>query len=332
MTTRPQLTSDATDGSRYPRDTMLPPPVITFAIPYHRNIDYLLEAVASVRAQTISNWELVIVDDCGPDDASVIIAGLGDNRIRYLRNEANLGLASNWNECLRQSTTALVTLLHSDDRLLPGYGAAVLSAAGRHPDTAAFFTDASIIGSDGAPARSLPDFVKRFAHRPRRDHQVAGDTDLASVLANNYIFCPTLCYRASLVGTAPFDPRWSFVVDLDHVTRLLLAGRQLWGIRSPLYEYRRHASNQTSLLTADATRFAEEIALYREVATAAKATGWRHSARAARHRTMVRMHLVLQVANDALHARFTPAREKQLMLWNDLRGDRQHDRPRGRSV
>jgi glycosyltransferase involved in cell wall biosynthesis len=300
---------------------------ITFAVPYYRQAAYLLEAVESVRAQTIDDWELVIVDNCGPEPADELVSRLGDDRIRYLRNSSNIGIARNWNECLRQSRTDLVTLLHSDDRLLPEYGSAVLDAAQRMPAVAAVFTDTVIIGPDGLPARSLPDFVKRFARRSRTDHFVEGDQGLSSILSNNYIFCPSLCYRKSRIEREPFDNRWAMVLDLDNTSRLLLNEGKLFGIRRPLYEYRRHGANQTSMLTADSSRFVDEIALYREISQRARAQGWTRSAGAARRRSMVRAHLSMQTLNELLHARVGPAREKARLLWDDLRDARYLDSP-----
>src|SRR4051794_25715343 len=138
-----------------------PGPAITFAIPYYSNADYLLEAVASVRAQTIDDWELLVVDDAGPQPAGERVDALGDPRIRYIRNTSNLGLADNWNECIRLAGGPLVTLLHADDRLRPGYAVAVLAAARQSPEGAAAFTDATIIGAERTPARAVPDLVKR---------------------------------------------------------------------------------------------------------------------------------------------------------------------------
>lgn len=295
---------------------------MTIAIPYYSGRTYLIEAVHSVRAQTRCDWRLIVVDDAGPEPAGDEIAALGDERIEYVRSPANLGLAGNWSECLRRSRTELVTLLHADDRLAPTYLAAVLAAADRHPDAAAVFTDSVVIGPAGEPLRSLPDLVKRFARRPRGDHVVRGDADLASILANNYVFCPTLCYRRSMVGEAPFDGRWKMVIDLDLVARLLLDGDELVGVRAPLYEYRRHGGNQTAVLTANALRFEEELALYREIAEAAETKGWPRSARRARHRSMVRAHLALQVARDVVRGRFGQGRAKARLLADDLRRHR----------
>src|SRR5215216_5792207 len=141
-----------------PPDAVIP--AITFAIPYYRNSAYLLETVDSVLRQTISDWELVIVDDAGPEPAGDRIAELGDPRIRYIRNTSNLGLARNWNECVRVARAPLVNVVHADDRLYSTYAEHLLDAADRHPDVAAFFTDVTIIGPDGQPTMTLPDRAK----------------------------------------------------------------------------------------------------------------------------------------------------------------------------
>ncbi len=299
-------------------------PAITFAIPYFANAAYLLEAMASVRAQTRSDWQLIVVDDAGPEPVGELVAAIDDLRISAIRNSANLGLARNWNECIRLADAPWVTLLHADDRLAPGYSAAVLSAAERDPELAAVFTDTHIIGADGSPMRSLPDAVKRLARRPKTDHDVSGDEGFAGILANNYVFCPAMCHRRDLALLHPFDDRWRMVMDLDHTGRLLLDGHRLRGIRQPLYQYRRHGSNQTASLTASAVRFQEEIALYREFALIAEAKGWAKTMRAARHRTMIRIHLGLQATIDLGSLRFDAARHKAVLLMADIKPARSH--------
>ncbi|MGD9702320.1 MAG: glycosyltransferase family 2 protein [Acidimicrobiia bacterium] len=297
-------------------------PAITVAIPYYAARSYLAEAIDSVLGQSLQDWRLLIVDDAGPEPAADLVASYADDRIEHVRNPVNLGLAGNWNECIRRASTDLVTLLHGDDRLAPGYVAAVVAAAIDHPDVAAVFTDPVVIGEDGRPARSLPDAVKRLARRPRTDHVVDGDRDLASILANNYVFCPTLCFRRSVVGERPFDERWKMVIDLDLVARLLLRGERLAAVRSPLYEYRRHGGNQTNVLTSSAVRFEEELALYRELAVVAAGQGWQRTARAARRRSMVRTHLALRAGLDLAARRVPAARAKTRLLVNDLRSRR----------
>lgn len=292
-------------------------PRISFAIPYYDGLDYLREAIGSILAQTVTDWELVVVDDRGPEPAADVVAELADPRVTYVRNERNLGLAGNWNECVRQTRAPLLTILHGDDRLLPEYAARVLEAAQAHPDVAAVFTDAVNIGSRGEPTRTLADRVKERMPRPSGDHLLSGDADLAGLLRGNYIICPSLCLRRELVGAAPFDDGLRFVPDWDFTTRLLMEGRSLFGVRTPLIEYRRHSDSQTSLQTEDASRFQEEIAFLRRVSVEAERRGLPLASRMARRRVTVRGHLAVQAGLDAAARRWPNARAK----WRILRAD-----------
>lgn len=294
-------------------------PRISFTIPYFRGRSYLREAIESVLAQTVEAWELVVVDDRGPEPAQDLVAEYADPRVRYVRNEANLGLAGNWNECVRQASAPLVTVLHGDDRLLPDYAARVLAAADEHPEVTALFTDALVIGPDGEPTSTLADKVKSRMPRRRDDHVLSGDDDLAGLLAGNYIVCPTLCLRRELVGPAPFDASLRFVPDWELTTRVLMQGGRLLALRTPLLEYRRHGGSETSQQTLDSSRFVEEIAFLRRRAEEAGAQGLERSARTARRRITVRGHLLVLAGLDAVRGQRGAARAKWRLLRSDVR-------------
>ena len=281
---------------------MAPVPAITFAIPYFRDPRLLAAAVASVRAQTVEDWELVVVDDAGPhgEAGAAVVAGLADRRARYVRHDRNLGLAGNWNRCLDAAGAPVVTLLHADDELAPRYAELVLAAHARHPQAAATFCRAEIVDGDGRPLRSLPDAVKRVV-QPRRsgDLVVEGDAGLASLMRGQYVFCPTLAYRRAALGSLRFDGTWRMVLDLAMLAELLFTGRQLVGVPDVAYRYRRHGANESAKLTAEATRFAEEAELHRLVAARATALGWRRTARMAALMPTVRLHAAYRAAGDA---------------------------------
>lgn len=84
---------------------------------------YLAEAIASVVSQTYDDWELIIVDDCSPENLRDVAAPyLADSRVRYYRNEQNCGAVNvidNWNACLGYCTGEYVICIGDDDRLLP---------------------------------------------------------------------------------------------------------------------------------------------------------------------------------------------------------------------
>lgn len=291
-------------------------PRLTFAIPFYRGVPYLERALDTVRSQSLGAWEVVVCDDAGPDPgAAGLVAGYGDPRIRYTRNPANLGLARSWNRCLELSGTDLVTVMHADDELEPGYAAAVVAAHDRHPGATAVYTRTSIIGTDGQPAFSPVDVAKRFIEpRPTGDAVICGEAGLTRMMRGSFIFCPTLCYRRSALGDVRFQDRWRFVVDLELIADLLLGGHRIVGLPDRLYRYRRHAESQTARLTEGTERFREEIAVHDEIAARAERVGWHRAARTARRKPTVRAHLLLRIAADLARGRIDAARAKVGLL------------------
>lgn len=92
-------------------------PLFSFVLPAYK-AQFLQEAVASILNQTYQNLELVIVDDASPEDLKSIVNMFSDNRIRYYRNEQNIGgtdLVKQWNHCLSFATGEYVILAADDD-------------------------------------------------------------------------------------------------------------------------------------------------------------------------------------------------------------------------
>ena len=83
---------------------------------------FLSAAIKSVLAQTYDNYELIIVDDCSPEDLKSIVDLYQDSRIRYYRNDKNCGainVVDNWNICLCYCTGDWVICMGDDDMLMP---------------------------------------------------------------------------------------------------------------------------------------------------------------------------------------------------------------------
>ena len=77
-------------------------PLFTIAIPAYKS-QYLKEAIDSVLNQTISDFELLIVNDASPHNITAVVNLYDDERIRYVINDSNIGgddPVKNWNKCL----------------------------------------------------------------------------------------------------------------------------------------------------------------------------------------------------------------------------------------
>ena len=61
--------------------------LVSIIMPSYNTAKYIGESIDSVLAQTYSDWELIIVDDCSTDNTDEVISKyLSDPRIRYLKN------------------------------------------------------------------------------------------------------------------------------------------------------------------------------------------------------------------------------------------------------
>jgi glycosyltransferase involved in cell wall biosynthesis len=293
---------------------------ISFAIPYYSAPEYLREALASLRSQTHLNWEAVVVDDASPEPIADLIAELDDHRITYVRNDTNLGLAANWNKAIGRTTAPLVCVLHSDDLLEPNYATTMIGIMTSTPEASAGHCRVSIIGANGLPRRTLTDFVKRIIQPKAKSLIVsAGEDGLASMLRGSWIYCPTLCFRRSHLPSVPFDNSWRFMLDFDLIARIFLNGQQIIGTTSKLYRYRRHDGAQTRVLTNELTRFEEELAFYGQMYRVAKEHQWLTAQRHAKRATVIRLHLLLQVATRLVRLRFASAAKALCLVFRSVK-------------
>jgi glycosyltransferase involved in cell wall biosynthesis len=114
-------------------------PRFSVIIPAYNASATLAETVASVRAQTYADWELVIVDDGSTDDTLALAESFAaaDARIRVV-TQANRGSGGAYNTGVREARADLLVMLSADDLLLSGHFAAMDTLIEAHPDAAAF--------------------------------------------------------------------------------------------------------------------------------------------------------------------------------------------------
>ena len=108
-------------------------PSVTVCIPTYNGAAYLAACLHSVSAQTFSNFEVVVVDDCSSDESASIAKSYAqrDSRIRVLVNDATLGLVGNRNRCVQLSQGEWVKFVFQDDIILPDCLTEMLATAAR---------------------------------------------------------------------------------------------------------------------------------------------------------------------------------------------------------
>ena len=94
--------------------------LVSIIMPSYNTAKFIEQTIKSVLAQTYTNWELIIVDDCSTDNTDKVVSSfLSDNRIRYYKNKVNSGAAVSRNRALREANGKWIAFLDSDDLWLP---------------------------------------------------------------------------------------------------------------------------------------------------------------------------------------------------------------------
>lgn len=91
--------------------------LVSIITPAYNSERFIAETILSVQAQTYTNWEMIIVDDCSTDKTAEIIASFQekDPRIKYICNATNRGSAISRNIALQKAKGKWIAFLDSDD-------------------------------------------------------------------------------------------------------------------------------------------------------------------------------------------------------------------------
>src|SRR5712664_4673265 len=98
----------------------IPFPRVSVIMPSFNHERFIASAVAGVLGQTMSDLELVIVDDGSVDQSARIISAINDKRVRYKLLERNHGACEAMNIALRMARGRFIAVCNSDDEWQPG--------------------------------------------------------------------------------------------------------------------------------------------------------------------------------------------------------------------
>lgn len=210
-----------------------PQPFVSIALCTYNGSKFLPEQIESVLNQEYTNFELVIVDDDSKDNTCDIISSyLNDSRIRFYKNEKNLGYAANFGKALSLCSGELIALSDQDDIWLPKKIKFMVSLIGA---TSGLYHNSVFMTETGKLTDvKLTDKV----------HFVSGKNP-ESLLLYNYVGGHTLMIKREVLKYALPIPK-----GIYHDWWIAFVCMNLDGldyIEKPLVYYRLHDSNQTVL-------------------------------------------------------------------------------------
>lgn len=192
---------------------------ISVCIPAYRG-QFLAATIESILNQTRPVDEIIIVDDCSPDDLRAVVAQFNDPRIQYVRNAVNLGVPANYERALHMGMSEYVMLLGDHDLLEPAFMERCAALLDADPAVVLVFPAIVNIDEQGTVVRS---------YRTDLFPPVAPGWHLARWLVTHTaspITTDTLIRRSALAGLEPwFDPKYWWYGDIHLWIRLAVRGK-----------------------------------------------------------------------------------------------------------
>jgi glycosyltransferase involved in cell wall biosynthesis len=214
-------------------------PSVTVCLPTYNRSGYLHGALESILKQTLTDFEVIVADNCSTDSTQEVVAGFSDPRIRYVRRDENIGHYRNMNEALAEARGEYVAVVHDDDVYAPEFLAREKAMLDAHPSVGMVHCAVYVVD----PERRL-----LHRHRVARSTRVAkGVDEFMRYLGGHDVSCSTvMCRRDVWRAAGPFQHQYmcgDFLMWLNIALRTDIAY-----IADPLVETRVHQSSATSTM------------------------------------------------------------------------------------
>jgi glycosyltransferase involved in cell wall biosynthesis len=216
--------------------------MVSICIPTYNGESYIKSAIESVLAQSYTNLELIIIDDASTDRTEEIVKEFNDNRIRFLRNNGNIGMVPNWNFCLDNANGQYIKILCHDDILAENCIEECVNIFEKHSDLSIVFSSTKIVNTQG---RTI---IRR---RPYQSdlHLDGLETARKSFRLKNLYGEPSnvLFKKASMEAVGHFEEGLCYSIDWHYWIMLSLVGNAFY-IDQDLTSFRVSQTSATSSL------------------------------------------------------------------------------------
>lgn len=201
-------------------------PVVSVVMAAHNAAAYIRDAVDSILEQSLSNFELIVIDDASSDATPAIVASIPDSRVVVLRNDRNIGQTRSLIRGLESAKGQYIARHDADDTSLPGRFARQVDALETN----------SRLGAIGSQVRSIDESGRVLdSWNLPVDHDRVG----ARLPVENCLVHGAVMLRASALKSVG-GYRGKFMYSQDYDLWLRLADKwSLANLAEVLYEFRR---------------------------------------------------------------------------------------------
>jgi glycosyltransferase involved in cell wall biosynthesis len=196
-------------------------PIVSIIIPCYNQDKYILECLDSVKAQTYSNWECIVIDDGSIDNTKSLVQNYIQNekRIKY-HFQQNAGVSVARNNAIKMCSGKYILPLDGDDKIGDSYLEKAVYQLENNDKLAVVYCKAKLFGNSSGNWE-LPNYSFEL------------------LLKRNVFFCTALFRKVDFDKTNGFDPLMKVgLEDWEFWISLLSNGGDVYQIKEILFYYR----------------------------------------------------------------------------------------------
>ena len=206
-------------------------PLVSILMPVYKTAPYLREAMDSMLSQTFADFELIVLNDCSPDNAEEILDTYDDPRIVRYKGEKNAGLSNVLNVGIGMARGKYIARMDSDDISSPQRMQVQVDYLETHPEV-----DLVSVGMQLFGAREATWIREQNVEKVKIEALFHSPVlHASSVWRKDSFEKHGLRFRQEMVPAEDYD-LW---------TRAMLKGLKLVNLPEVLYEYRIHEAQAT---------------------------------------------------------------------------------------
>ncbi len=213
-------------------------PLVSIGIPtYNRAASNLLNVIERALGQSYENIEVIVSDNCSGDHTPELVGTISDPRLRYIRQDSNIGANNNFNYCLGQAKGEYFLLFHDDDMINEDFIESCIASLPPGQTVGAVFTGVRIIDEHDNVLMEYENYASGLSSSEFIQGWFEGKVSL--------YLCSSLYHTESLRAVGGFHSPKQLFDDLVPVFSLIAQyGRaDVSGIKA---SFRRHSSNRGS--------------------------------------------------------------------------------------
>jgi GT2 family glycosyltransferase len=204
------------------------------------------------------------------------VNSLKDSRFSYIRNDHNLGLPGNFQNCVNLAKSDWVVILGQDDSLPPNYVSSLLTHL-RASDIGFIQPKVQVVGPDGGKNRNLADTTKtvirncialgQITNWRESEIEVNSSAIIPWFLVGNPFYFPTIVWNRSVLQDFGFNLDLPVTLDYELIFRILNSHFKVLFLRDTTAIYRRHQESASGKMSNMLERLREETRVLKSFKT-----------------------------------------------------------------